>query len=142
MKKLIKTSWNVHSLEEDKLARALLQYRNRPCKDGLSPAQKLLGQPIQDTLPANRRAFSSEWQRSIKEAEISSEKHQQEVEQYSGFQLHSNFRAVTELRRPVRKLRGRTSTVALIQTYIGRGGNLNSELRDVCRTCKEESLLG
>ena len=63
MKKLIKTSWYAHSLKEDKLACALLQYPNIPsCKDGLSPAQKLLGQPIQDTLPAHRRSFSSEWQ--------------------------------------------------------------------------------
>jgi hypothetical protein len=28
MKKLISTSWNRHSLDEDQLARALLQYRN------------------------------------------------------------------------------------------------------------------
>ena len=69
MKKLIKTSWNVHSLEEEKLARALLQYCNTPsCKDGLSPAQKLLGQPIQDTLPAHRRAISSDWQRAYRDS--------------------------------------------------------------------------
>ena len=50
MKKLTQTSWNNHSLDEDKLACALLQYCNTPSrKDGLSPAQKLFGKPIQDT---------------------------------------------------------------------------------------------
>ena len=68
MKKLIRTSWNGRSLNEDKLARALLQYRNTPSrKDGSSPAQKLFGKPIQDTLPAHRRTFSSEWQRSMED---------------------------------------------------------------------------
>ena len=44
MKNLITTSWNGHCLDEDKLTRALLQYRNTPSrKDGLSPAQKLYG---------------------------------------------------------------------------------------------------
>ena len=39
------------------------------CKDGLSPVQKLFGHPIQDTLPAHRRAFVPEWQGSALEAE-------------------------------------------------------------------------
>ena len=39
-------------------------------KMGLSPAQKLYGQPVQDTLPpAHRRAFSLEWQCSTSVAE-------------------------------------------------------------------------
>ena len=41
-----------------KIYRALLQYRNTPSnKDGLSPAQKLFGQPIQDTLSAHALPF-------------------------------------------------------------------------------------
>ena len=53
-----------------KLAHALLQYRNMPSlKDRLSPAQKLYGHPIQDTLPAHHCAFAPEWQCSITEAE-------------------------------------------------------------------------
>ncbi len=68
--KIIRTSWNSGSLNEDKLCRALLQYRNTPSrKDGLSPAQKLYGRPVQDMLPAHRRSFAEEWQRSANEAE-------------------------------------------------------------------------
>ncbi len=63
MKTLIRTSWNGRCLNDNKLVKGLLQYRNTPSrKDGLSPAQKLYGRPVQDTLPAHRRAFSPEWQ--------------------------------------------------------------------------------
>ena len=52
------------------MARALLQYRNtRARKDGKSPAQKLFGRPMQDTLPAHCRSFAPEWQRSTIEVE-------------------------------------------------------------------------
>ena len=61
MKKLIRGSWNNRTIDEDKLARALLQYRNTPTKrDGASPARKLFGHPVQDTIPVHKRAFSPE----------------------------------------------------------------------------------
>ena len=83
MKKLIRTSWNGRSLDEDKLTFALLQYRNTPSrKDGLSPAQKLYGRPIQDTIPAHRRAFSAEWQRNAKEAEQQASDHRENAETF------------------------------------------------------------
>ena len=70
IKRIIKTSWGSRSLQADTMARALLQYRNTPSqKDGQSPAQKLFGRPMQDTLPAHRRSFAPEWQRSTIEAE-------------------------------------------------------------------------
>ena len=70
MKKIIRAAWTGRYIDEEKLTRALLQYRNTPSrKDGQSPAQKLFGHPIQDTLPAHRRAFDSEWQRSSQAAE-------------------------------------------------------------------------
>ena len=63
MKKLISTSWNGRQIDHEHLCRALLQYRNTPSrKDSLSPAQKLYGHPVQDTLPAHRRSFAPEWQ--------------------------------------------------------------------------------
>ena len=69
MKKLIRAAWTGRSLDEDTVKRALLQYQNTPSrKDGLSPAQKLFGQPIQDALPAHRRSFALQWQKSTEEA--------------------------------------------------------------------------
>ena len=65
MKKIIKGVWIRNQLDKSKLARALLQYRNTPSRrDGLSPAQKLLGKPVQDTIPAHRRAFAPQWQKA------------------------------------------------------------------------------
>ena len=70
MKKIIRAAWNGRNLDEEKLCRALLQYRNTPCrKDGLSPAQKLYGRPVQDMLPAHRRSFAPQWQRTTEDAE-------------------------------------------------------------------------
>ena len=52
------------------LCQALIQYRNTPSmRDGLSPAQKLYGHPIQDTLPIHQQAFLPEWQHSREETE-------------------------------------------------------------------------
>ena len=60
-----------------------MQYRNTPsCKDGLSPAQKLYGRPIQDTLPAHRRAFSPEWQHRTSTAEKQVQITTENVERY------------------------------------------------------------
>ena len=71
MKKLISASWTGRSLNEDHLCRALLQYRNTPSrKDSVSPAQKLFGRPVQDTIPAHRRSFTQEWQKQSDEVEM------------------------------------------------------------------------
>ena len=71
MKKIIEGAWVRHCLDKDKLARALLQYRNTPSRrDGLSPAQKLFGKPIQDTLPAHHRAFAPQWQKAPVEDDL------------------------------------------------------------------------
>ena len=94
MKKLIQGSWTGSSVDDTKLARGLLQYRNTPSRrDGLSPAQKLFGHPIQDTLPAHRRAFAPEWQRAAEVADTNSSAHQEQVEKY--YNVHT--RALPEI---------------------------------------------
>ena len=83
MKKIIRTSWNSRSLNQDKFCRALLQYRNTPSRrDGLSPAQKLYGHPTQDTLPAHRRSFSQEWQQKMEEVERQTNATQESITTY------------------------------------------------------------
>lgn len=70
MKKLISGAWRGRSLDHERLLRALMQYRNTPCdRDGKSPAQKLYGRPIQDSLPAHRRSFAPEWQKVTEDQE-------------------------------------------------------------------------
>ena len=70
MKKIIAASWDYRHLNDNRLCRALLQYRNTPSRrDGFSPAQKLYGHPVQDTLPAHRCSFEPEWQCSAQEAD-------------------------------------------------------------------------
>ena len=81
MKKLIRAAWKHDSLDDRKLTQALLQYRNTPSqRDHLSPAQKLCGHPIQDTLPAHRRAFAPQWQTSAEEAEQQTIRNAEQVE--------------------------------------------------------------
>ncbi len=68
VKKIIEGAWVQYHLDNTKLARALLQYRNTPSKrDGLSPVQKLFGKPMQDTIPAHHRVFAPQWQHSTQE---------------------------------------------------------------------------
>jgi len=59
MKKVIHAAWNGRYLDGGKLCRVLLQYQNTPLvKNALSPAQKVFGHPMQDTLPAHTSSFT------------------------------------------------------------------------------------
>ena len=90
MKKLIATSWNKRSLNEDALCRALLQYRNTPSrKDGLSPAQKLFGTPVQDSLPAHHRSFLPCWQKAVTEAETQATNSLEQTQAYYNLHAHT-----------------------------------------------------
>ena len=90
MKKLIRTAWNGRYLVEDTLCQALMQYRNTPSrKDGVSPAQKLYGHPVQDTLPAHRRSFAPEWQCEAGQVEHSAQTSQETAVKYYNSSAHS-----------------------------------------------------
>ena len=69
IKKIISSSWGNRSVYFNILCRALLQYRNTPShKDGQSPAQKLFGRSLQDTLPAHHLSFAAKWPHNTLEA--------------------------------------------------------------------------
>ncbi len=90
MKKLISGSWNNDKINEDKRCRSLLQHRNTPCgRDGLSPAQKLYGHPTQDFMPAHRRAFAPEWQKSQGEIQETIDHKDTTAKQYQDQRAHS-----------------------------------------------------
>ena len=87
MKKIIRPAWNGRYLEEDTLCQAIMQYHNTPSqKDGLSPTQKLFGQPLQDTLPAHR---SPEWQHQTEQAEQLAQESQEAAVKYYNSAAHS-----------------------------------------------------
>ena len=55
MKKILRAAWTGRVLDRSVLCQALIQYHNTPSAgDGLSPAQKLYGHPIQGTLPIHQ----------------------------------------------------------------------------------------
>ena len=73
---------NNGELENDKVARAVLQYHNTPLSDGvLSPAQLLFGRPLADFLPVNPRSYQLHpyWRREINKHQTSRAKHHTEL---------------------------------------------------------------
>ena len=95
-KKMISASWTGKSVDWNKLSRALIQYRNTPCrKDGQSPAQKLFGHPVQDSIPAHRRSFALEWQKSANEVEKAA--HSTEEKAQAAYNQHAHD--LTDLKR-------------------------------------------
>ena len=88
--KIIRTAWNGRYLDGDKLCKALLQYSNTPSlRDGLFPAQKLFGHPVQDTLPAHPKSFDPQWQTNLDKAAEKAECTQRAAERYYNRQAHS-----------------------------------------------------
>ena len=83
MKKIIALCWGNRSMNVNIMCRALLQYWNTLSrKDGQSPAQKLFGRPIQNTLPAHHRSFAAEWQCTTLEAEQLADRTSTQTEVY------------------------------------------------------------
>jgi len=56
-------------IEGDAFQAGLLELRNGPREDGLSPAQRLFGRPLRSQVPAHWRSFAPGWQRSAEEAD-------------------------------------------------------------------------
>ena len=64
MKKLVIGSRTGGQPDPDKLATAILLFRNAPRYGAASPTQLVFNRPIRDSLPAHRRSFAPEWQRA------------------------------------------------------------------------------
>ncbi|CAA9995734.1 unnamed protein product [Nesidiocoris tenuis] len=63
MKALIVKCMNRGILDEETYHAGLLEFRNTPTANGLSPAQILFGHPLRSLVPAHQNAFSPEWQK-------------------------------------------------------------------------------
>ena len=72
MKRLLRRCWCDGHLDDERWTAAILQYRNTPGSDGESPAEILFGHPVQDKLPAHRRAFAHRWQSLAEHADAAS----------------------------------------------------------------------
>ena len=70
IKKLISGSKTDGRTDPDKLAQAMMLFRNAPrCGGGPSPAESVFNRPIRDSLPSHHRSFTNEWQREPEELE-------------------------------------------------------------------------
>ena len=70
VKKLITTASSGVRLDEELLSRGLLELRNTPRADSISPAHVLFGHPIRSCVPTHHRAFAPEWQRAAADCEM------------------------------------------------------------------------
>ncbi|XP_045028529.1 uncharacterized protein LOC123471354 [Daphnia magna] len=69
IKALVARSRTGGAFDQNKMAKALLLYRNAPRIGLQSPPQLIFNRPIRDGLPAHRRSFASEWQKEAREIE-------------------------------------------------------------------------
>ena len=53
----------------DECQKAMLELRNSPKKDGVSPSQRLFGRPLRSNLPMHWKSYDEKWQRMFKEAD-------------------------------------------------------------------------
>ena len=90
MKKLLQNAWNGRALDDENFFQSLPQYRDIPSrKDGLSPAQKMFGHPVQDILPAHRWSFLPQWQRPAQEATQQAEDTSKSSAAYHNLHAHN-----------------------------------------------------
>lgn len=80
LKHMIIKSTHNGNLDTDKFTAALIEFRNTPRADGLSPSQIVFGYPIRSIIPIHPRSYMKHWQKKEKQTAISREKHEQYVE--------------------------------------------------------------
>ena len=82
MKALVKKYTVNGHLAEDDFYEAIMEFRNVPRSDGLSPAQILYGRSIRTRLPAHRKSFDLHWSQLAKEREKKASHHEYSSEHY------------------------------------------------------------
>ena len=69
MKNLVKQICTGKTVKNERFFKVVLEYRNTPRKDGLSPAQKLFGRPTRTKLPVHPVVYKKDIRDRIREAE-------------------------------------------------------------------------
>ena len=64
MKKIISSTTENGNIDKEEFDMGLLEYRNTPRKEGLSPAQILYGHPLRSIVPMHHRSFDPKWHKS------------------------------------------------------------------------------
>ena len=69
MKNLVKKICPGKTVRNERFFKALLEYRNTPRKDGMSPAQRFFGRPTRTRLPAHPVIYKKDIRDKIREAD-------------------------------------------------------------------------
>ena len=70
LKRLIQKTAASGDIDSDEFTLGLLELRNMPRADGLSPAEILMGRTLRSTLPAHRKLYTPEWNAKIREWDL------------------------------------------------------------------------
>lgn len=70
IKHLIMKSTKNGNLDTDEFTAALIEMRNTPRNNGLSPSQMLFGYPLRSIIPIHPRSYMKKWQRNVDEADV------------------------------------------------------------------------
>ena len=127
MKTLVLKASSSGRLDEEELRIAVLEWRNTPRSNGLSPAQIVFGHPIRSPVPAHHSAYSSDWQKAMEEADRKADQqHRQAVDRYDQHARHLKpFKVgdAVRIQDPVTKRWDQTGTV------ISRGRNRDYRIK-------------
>ena len=83
MKRLIQKVTPNGNLNMDEFAKGLIELRNTPRSDGVSPAQILLGRTLRSGLPVHRKHFSQAWNKAAKRMDRQASDADQAAQRYN-----------------------------------------------------------
>ena len=69
MKALVKKTVQNGRIDGEEFQHALLEWRNAPRSNGISPAQMVFGNPLRSLLSGHQRSYAAEWQESMEQCD-------------------------------------------------------------------------
>ena len=107
MKHLIAKSTNRGNLDTDSFRQAMIEYRNTPRANGLSPAQMVFGRPMRSQVVTHRRAFRVLWKKEATRADRKAahlkQKAKERYDQHTRRLPELPVGAIVRVQHPVRK---------------------------------------
>ena len=120
VKNLIYKTTTNGNLDCDAFQRGILEFRNTPRADGLSPAQILYGRPISSFLLANHRMFSEEYQKKANEVDFNCKSRRTKNEEHYNKTAHPLSELDTGTKVDVQNHRTKEWTATGTVVAIGR----------------------